>query len=62
MDIAGKTFNLVAVLTAIVVLGYVAVSGIAFAMSATTWTEFSGAVGPIAGMLLGYFIRGDKSA
>lgn len=56
----GRTINFLAVLTAIVVIGYVGVSGYAFATSAATWAEFSGAVGPLAGALLGYWLRGAQ--
>ena len=48
-------------LTGIVLIGYMAVSGYAFAKTAITWADFSGAVGPVVGTLVGYFIRGSKS-
>ena len=47
-------------LTAIVTLGYLAVSAYALFRSMTTWADFSGAIGPIAGTLLGYFVRGTQ--
>lgn len=55
-----KAFNFLAWLTGLVVVGYVGVSGYAFATSAATWAEFSGAVGPLAGALLGYWLRGAQ--
>lgn len=58
MELAGKTFDFLSALTAVVVLLYVGVSVWAFATSAVTWEQFSGVVGPIAGLLLGYFVRG----
>jgi hypothetical protein len=58
MSIETKQFNFVSVLTALVVLGYVGVSGYAFASGTATWQEFSGAVGPLSGALLGYWLRG----
>jgi hypothetical protein len=61
MDILGKTFSFVRTLTALVVLGYVAISGYAFAAQGISWQEFSGAIGPIAGMLLGYWIKGETT-
>ncbi len=51
-------FNFLSILTALVVLGYVAMSAYALGTGATTWQDFSGAVGPIAGMLLGYWVKG----
>lgn len=53
--------NPVAVLTIVVVVVYGGASAWAFAASGITWQEFSGAVGPIAGTLLGYWMRGVKS-
>lgn len=47
-------------LTGIVVLGYMAASAYSFMHSNITWADFSGAVGPIVGTLVGYFIRGNK--
>jgi hypothetical protein len=61
MDIAGKTFNFVSILTALVVLGYVVTGAIAFGLRIASWEQFSGAIGPIAGTLLGYFLKGDKT-
>ena len=49
-----------ATLTAIVVLGYLAVSAYAFFRADLAWADFSGAVGPLAGTLLGYWIRGQQ--
>lgn len=53
--------NPVAVLTVVVVVMYGGASAWAFAVAGITWQEFSGAVGPIAGTLLGYWMRGVKS-
>ena len=50
----------IAYLTAAVTLGYLAVSGYAFVRNGLAWADFSGAVGPIAGTLVGYVIRGQK--
>lgn len=54
-------FNFLAILTALVVLGYLGVSGYAFAVNLATWAEFSGAIGPLAGALLGYWLRGAQA-
>jgi hypothetical protein len=62
MAIETKQFNFLAVLTGIVVLGYVGVSAAAFLRSVTTWQDFSGAAGPIAGTLLGYWLRGSADS
>ena len=47
-------------LTCIVVVIYVGASAIAFWKANIAWADFSGAVGPIVGMLVGYFVRGEK--
>lgn len=60
MDIAGKTFDFLSILTAVVVLLYVGVSAYAFVMSSVTWDQFSGVVGPIVGVMVGYWFRGTK--
>lgn len=57
-DIDDKTFDFLSIMTAAVVLLYVGASIYAFAQQQTTWQDFSGAIGPIAGMLLGYWVRG----
>lgn len=59
-DTSKREFNFLAALTAIVVLIYVGASSIALVRSVVTWQDFSGAVGPIAGLLLGYWVRGEK--
>lgn len=62
MTIESKQFNFLSILTALVVLGYVGASIYAFTTSAATWQEFSGAVGPIAGTFMGYWLRGSGVA
>ena len=47
-------------LTAIVVLLYVGTAVVASVRTGISWQDFSGTVGPIAGMLLGYWVRGEK--
>ena len=47
-------------LTGILVLGYLGVSAYAFTQSGITWADFSGAVGPLVGTLVGYWIRGKQ--
>lgn len=59
MDEKVKTF--IAWLTLIVVVGYVGASIYAFAATLSSWEQFSGAIGPLAGMLLGYWIRGAQN-
>lgn len=61
MSIDTKTFNFLSILTALVVIGYVGASIYAFASSAATWQQFSGAIGPIAGTLTGYWLRGSAA-
>jgi hypothetical protein len=55
-----KTFDFLSILTALVVLLYVGASIYAFAQGQSTWQDFSGAVGPMAGMLLGYWVKGRQ--
>ena len=55
-----KQFNFLAILTALVVLLYVGASVYAFISHAATWQEFSGAIGPIAGMFAGYWLKGTQ--
>jgi len=38
----------------------VGASALAFWKTIITWADFSGAVGPIVGLLVGYFVRGEK--
>ena len=59
-DVAKREFNFLAALTAIVVLVYIGASSVALIRAVVTWQEFSGAVGPLAGLLLGYWVRGEK--
>ena len=47
-------------LTGLVVLIYVGASAFAFWKVHISCSDFSGAVGPIVGMLVGYFVRGEK--
>lgn len=47
-------------LTAIVLLLYVGAAEFAFFRNGLPWADFSGTVGPIAGLLLGYWVRGEK--
>lgn len=60
MSIERNEFNFLSILTGLVVLGYVGVSAYVLINHATTWQDFSGAVGPIAGMLLGYWVKGKS--
>ena len=53
-----KTFDFLSALTAVVVLLYVGASGYAFISGRITFQEFSTAVGPMSGMLIGYWIKG----
>lgn len=55
-----REFNFLAALTAVVVIGYVVASSIALIRSVITWQEFSAAVGPMACLLAGYWVRGEK--
>lgn len=55
-----REFNFLAWLTALVVLMYVGASIYALTASMTSWQDFSGAIGPIAGLLIGYWVRGEK--
>jgi hypothetical protein len=59
LTIGGKTFDFLAVLTALVVLLYVGASAWAFISGSITFQDFSTAVGPMSGMLIGYWIKGQ---
>lgn len=52
--------NPVGVLTVLVVLIYAVVSAMVFVRMGISWQDFSGAIGPIAGTLVGYWLRGSK--
>lgn len=58
MGMERSEFNFLSILTALVVLVYVGVSAFAMLQGSTTWPDFSGAVGPVAGLLLGYWVKG----
>ena len=58
-DIMGKQFDFLSALTAIVVLIYVGASAFAFLYNDLEFNEFSTAVGPLSGMLVGYWIKGQ---
>ena len=47
-------------LTGIVVLLYIGTAGFVFVRNGMAWQDFSAAVGPISGLLLGYWVRGEK--
>ena len=55
-----RQFNFLAAMTGLVVLGYVGTSMYAFVRSGLSWADFSGTVGPMAGLLLGYWVRGAE--
>ena len=55
-----KSFSFLSWLTGIVVLLYIGAAIVAFLKAAITWQDFSGAVGPMAGLLLGYWVRGEQ--
>lgn len=59
-DPTTRQFNFLATLTALVVLGYVGTSVYAFVTAGLDWKDFSGTVGPLAGLLLGYWVRGQQ--
>lgn len=48
-------------LTGLVVLLYIGAAVVAFVNKQVSWNEFSGAIGPIAGLLLGYWVRGNTA-
>ena len=61
MTTEGKTFNFTAILTGVVVIGYVAAATVAYFRAGITWQDFSATAGPIAGTMLGYWFRSVKS-
>ena len=55
-----ESFNFLRWLTGAVVLMYVGTSCYAFVKTGLSWGDFSGAVGPITGLLIGYWVRGEQ--
>jgi len=47
-------------LTTIVIILYVGTTCFSFWRSSMSWQDFSATVGPISGLLLGYWIKGEK--
>lgn len=60
MSDSTRQFNFLAALTAVVVIPYVGASIYALVQRGFTGADFSGTVGPIACLLLGYWVRGEK--
>lgn len=56
-----KSLNFLAVMTFIVVTGYMSASIYALLASTLSYQDFSAAIGPLAGMLLGYWVRDTKT-
>jgi|JFJP01.1.fsa_nt_gi hypothetical protein len=56
-----KAFNLLSVLTAVVVLSYLGTGIYALFTRMISWEVFSGAFGSPATMLLGYWVRGKDA-
>lgn len=61
MTTEAKQFNFTAVLTVVVVVGYMMAAGVAYFRAGISWQDFSATAGPIAGTMLGYWFRGVKS-
>jgi hypothetical protein len=57
-----KTFNLVGAMTVICFVAFLGTASYAFATQLIDWKDYSAAVGPIAGALVGYWLKGTKSA
>jgi hypothetical protein len=55
-----KTFDFLSILTAVIVLLFVGSSVWALTSKNIEWQDFLAAVGPMASMLLGYWVRGEK--
>ena len=47
-------------LTGIVVLMYIGTAIFSFLRNGLSWSDFSGTVGPISGLLLGYWVRSQS--
>ena len=60
MSDSTRQFNFLAALTAVVVIPYVGASIYALVQRGFTGADFYGTVGPIACLMLGYWVRGEK--
>lgn len=61
-DLERKTFDFLAILTFLVVMLYVGAHVWAMTAGVIRFAEFVTNVGPMAGLLLGYWVRGQKGA
>lgn len=61
-DLERRTFDFLAILTILVVALYVGAHVWAMATGVIEFREFVTNVGPTAGLLLGYWVRGQKGA
>jgi len=55
-----ESFTFLRALTALVVALYIGAAIYALVVKMVSWPDFAGAVGPMAGMLVGYWVRGEK--
>lgn len=62
MDLERRRFDFLAIMTFMVVVLYLGAHVWAVATGALRFQEFVANVGPLAGMLLGYWVRGQKEA
>lgn len=61
-DLERRRFDFLAIMTFMIVALYVGAHVWAMATAAIAFREFVTNVGPLAGMLLGYWVRGQKEA
>lgn len=58
LKLTKKTTDYVAILTLVLVLGYLAGAIYSLMDGTSSFKEFSAAIGPLAGTMLGYWVRG----
>lgn len=61
-DLERRTFDFLAILTVLVVLMYVGMHVWGVLSGLLKFSDLTTNVGPMAGMLLGYWVRGEKGA
>ena len=59
-DTSKREFKFLSILTGLIALIYVIASAEAFWLKVITWADFSGSVGSMACLLVGYWVRGEK--
>lgn len=62
MDTQTRVVNFLAILTGLVVLVYIGTASAQLIAAKIAFAEYASTVGPVAGMLIGYFVRDQRGA